>query len=217
MPKENPPKPFHSTAFNTGEVFINTQQSAAELKQQQPQQEQRPSTTFFASTQHLPQFQEIKQYRPVAVVANVYGPPTAVQNPNLNHPRPVAPAPPRLPPPSQPPPSASSSPPFPETVDAAPFGDTNGNNNNNNDDGDNDDNDTTDPTVIAVANANGQYYILGKDNTLQRVVYRTEQSKDDSINNGFTAHLRYTLVEPIRDPIYGYDDQGHLVRIYNKK
>lgn len=218
LPKENPPKPFHSTttaaaaaALNSGEVFYNTQQSAAKLKQQQQQQlqqKQRQPTTFFASTQHLPQYQEIKQYRPVAV-ANVYGPPTAVQNPNLNpnsYPQPVAPAP-RLPPssPSPPPPPPS---PFPETVDTtSTFGDN----------GDDDDNDTTDPTVIAVANANGQYYILGKDNTLQRVAYRTEQSKDDSINNGFTAHLRSTLVEPIRDPIYGYDDQGHLVRIYNRK
>lgn len=76
---------------------------------------------------------------------------------------------------------------------------------------------TTEPTVIAVANANGQYYILGKDNTLQRVVYRTSRTQDDNINNGFTAQLRYSPVEPIRDPIYGYDDQGHLVRLYNKK
>lgn len=216
LPKENPPKPFHSTTWNADEVFINTQQSAAKLRQQpqpqQQQQQQRQPTTFFASAQHTPQFQEIKQYRPVAAaVANVYGPPTGVQNPNPNlnrYPQPVAPAPPSSPLPP-PPPS-----PFPGTVDATPFGDTNGNGDN---DDNNDDNDTTDPTVIAVANANGQYYILGKDNTLQRVVYRTEQSKDDSINNGFTARLRYSLVEPIRDPIYGYDDQGHLVRIYNKK
>lgn len=76
---------------------------------------------------------------------------------------------------------------------------------------------TADPAVIAVANANGQYYILGKDNTLKRVVYRTSRNQEDNINNGFTAHLRYSLVEPIRDPIYGYDDQGHLVRLYNKK
>lgn len=166
--------------MNTGEVLINTQQ-AAKLKSQQ-------STAFFTSTvdsaQHLPQFQEIKQFRPF--VENLYGPSMGVQNPNPNL-QPVAPASP-LPP--------------------SPNGDD-----NNGDD----DNDPTDPTIIAAANANGQYYILSKDNTLQRVVYRTQQTKDDSINNGFTAHLRYSLVEPIRDPIYGYDDQGHLVRVYNKK
>lgn len=77
--------------------------------------------------------------------------------------------------------------------------------------------DTTDPTVIAVSNASGQYYILGKDNTLQRVVYEAIQTEDDAANNGFTAQLRYSPVEPIRDPVYGYDDEGHLVRIFNKK
>lgn len=169
-------------------MFINAEQSA-KLKSQ------RPST--FVSTQHLPKFQEIKQFH--SFVENIYGTPTAVQNPNLNpYPQPVAPVSPHT-----------------ETDDhVTPCADTNTDTTNNNGD---DDNDPTDPTVIAVANANGQYYILSKDNTLQRVIYRTQQTKDDSINNGFTAHLRYSLVKPIRDPIYGYDDQGHLVRIYNKK
>lgn len=76
---------------------------------------------------------------------------------------------------------------------------------------------TTGTSVIAVANASGQYYILGKDNTLQRVMYRTAQTEDDVNSDGFTAQLHYTPVEPIRDPVYGYDDQGHLVRIFNKK
>lgn len=73
--------------------------------------------------------------------------------------------------------------------------------------------------VIAVANAgvNGQYYILAEDNTLQRVVYMTSQTEDDKRSNGFTAQLRYAPVEPIRDPIYAYDSQGQLVKIYNKK
>lgn len=72
---------------------------------------------------------------------------------------------------------------------------------------------------VAVANAvnNGQYYILGQDNTLQRVVYMTSQTEDDKQNNGFTAQLRYAAVEPIRDPIYAYDAAGQLVRIYNRK
>lgn len=75
----------------------------------------------------------------------------------------------------------------------------------------------TDPTVVAVSNASGQYYILGKDNTLQRVAYEAIQTEDDVTNNGFTAQLRYSPVDPIRDPVYGYDDEGHLVRIFNKK
>lgn len=78
---------------------------------------------------------------------------------------------------------------------------------------------TTDDPVIAIANAgtNGQYYILGKDNTLQRVVYSTTQTEDDRTHDGFTAQLRYEPVEPIRDPVYAFDAQGQLVRIYNKK
>ena len=71
---------------------------------------------------------------------------------------------------------------------------------------------------VAVANAvsNGQYYILGADNTLQRVIYMTSQTDDDKVSNGFTAQLKYAPVEPIRDPIYAYDAEGQLVRIYNK-
>lgn len=195
MPKETPPKPFHSTTLNTGEVFVNTQQSAKlQLKPQ-----------FFASTQHLPQTQEIRQFRVLDkqqqqqqqqqyVPATVYGPPSNPSVSSYPNPQPL----PNSPPPSPPPPVH-------DTNDETPLAD------------DDEEVDTTDPTVIAVANANGQYYILSKDNTLQRVVYRTEQTNDDTINNGFTAHLRYSLVEPIRDPIYGYDDQGHLIRIYNKK
>lgn len=76
---------------------------------------------------------------------------------------------------------------------------------------------TTETTTVTATNASGQYYILGKDNTLQRVMYVAGQTGDDLANNGFTAQLRYTPVEPIRDPVYGYDDQGQLVRIFNKK
>lgn len=78
---------------------------------------------------------------------------------------------------------------------------------------------TTDDPVIAIANAgtNGQYYILGRDDTLQRVAYTTTQTENDRLNDGFTAQLRYEPVEPIRDPVYSYNAQGQLVRIYNKK
>lgn len=69
---------------------------------------------------------------------------------------------------------------------------------------------------IAVANS-GQYYVLTPDNTLQKVTFFTRQSEDDRRTNGFSAQLRYDPVEPIRDPIYAYNEQGQLVRVYNKK
>lgn len=78
---------------------------------------------------------------------------------------------------------------------------------------------STDDPVIAIANAgtNGQYYILSKDNTLQRVVFTTTQTDDDRLHDGFSAQLRYEPVEPIQDPVYAYDADGQLIRIYNKK
>lgn len=72
------------------------------------------------------------------------------------------------------------------------------------------------PPTIAVANA-GQYYILSPENTLQRVMFLTTQTEDDRKTNGYTAQLKYAPVEPIRDPVYAYNDQGQLVRVYNKK
>lgn len=64
---------------------------------------------------------------------------------------------------------------------------------------------------IAIANS-GQYYVLGQDNTLQKVTFNTQR---DSQTNGFSAQLRYAPVEPIRDPIYAYNAQGQLVKVYN--
>uniref|UniRef100_A0A9I3GJ70 DUF4794 domain-containing protein n=1 Tax=Anopheles farauti TaxID=69004 RepID=A0A9I3GJ70_9DIPT len=72
-------------------------------------------------------------------------------------------------------------------------------------------------SVVAVANAfSGQYYILAPDNTLQRVVYSTMITDEDRQANGFSAQLKYSPVDPIRDPVYTYDEQGQLVRIYKK-
>ncbi|XP_052861099.1 uncharacterized protein LOC128268119 [Anopheles cruzii] len=72
-------------------------------------------------------------------------------------------------------------------------------------------------TVVAIANGvSGQYYILSPDNTLQRVMYTASQTDDDRLVNGFSAQLKYSPVEPISDPVYGYDEQGQLVRIYKK-
>ncbi|XP_055706597.1 uncharacterized protein LOC129803818 [Phlebotomus papatasi] len=83
--------------------------------------------------------------------------------------------------------------------------------------------DTEDPenngqTVVAVANAgsSGQYYVLSQDNTLQRVMFLTRQTEEDRRRNGFTAQLRYSPVQPITDPIYVYNEQGQLIRVFNK-
>lgn len=77
------------------------------------------------------------------------------------------------------------------------------------------DNENVDPS-IAVANS-GQYYVLAPDNTLQKVTFYTRQTEDDRRSNGFTAELRYAPVQPIRDPIYAYNDQGQLVKVYNNR
>lgn len=86
------------------------------------------------------------------------------------------------------------------------------------DEGDDDyDEDDAGRTVVAVSNAfSGQYYILAPDNTLQRVIYSTMVTDEDRQVNGFSAQLKYSPVDPIRDPVYTYDEQGQLVRIYKK-
>ncbi|XP_050092949.1 uncharacterized protein LOC126575974 [Anopheles aquasalis] len=77
--------------------------------------------------------------------------------------------------------------------------------------------DDTGRTVVAIANGfSGQYYILSPDNTLQRVMYSASQTDEDRLVNGFSAQLKYAPVEPIRGPVYTYNEQGQLVRIYKK-
>lgn len=176
--------------MNAGELYVVPQQSA---------QFRNPvfveSKSIFNARQQLPQFQQIRQFNsnPRFQQQQQQQVPNGVYGP---------------PPPQQTYPYPPPSTPVHETVDEKPF---------ESDDPEAEEADTTDPTVVAVSNANGQYYILGKDNTLQRVVYEAIQTEDDVNNNGFTARLRYSPVEPIRDPVYGYDDEGHLVRIFNKK
>ncbi|KAG5674122.1 hypothetical protein PVAND_004107 [Polypedilum vanderplanki] len=82
--------------------------------------------------------------------------------------------------------------------------------------------------VIAISNASsqtrllattqqgqfGQYYVLLPDNSLQKVRYATGQNEDDRSVNGFSAQLKYSPVEPIKDPVFGYDEQGKLVRLF---
>lgn len=63
----------------------------------------------------------------------------------------------------------------------------------------------------------GQYYILAPDNTLQRVMYGIIKTEDDIKNKGFTAELKYSPVEPIKDPVYGYNAMGQLIKLYKKK
>lgn len=205
MPKKQPPKPFKAQ-LNTGEIYVIPSQSA-QLNQpifvqsgrlQAQPQFNRPQQSIFQYNQQLPQFQQIRQFNPQSQFQfqqqqqQPYAPPTQ------NYPYPPAtqnyPYPPRQPPAVH------------ETVDEKEPEQT-----------DADEGNSTDTPVIAVSNASGQYYILSKDNTLQRVVYETTQTEDDVINSGFTAQLRYSPVAPIIDPVYGYDDQGHLIRIYNKK
>lgn len=156
---------------------------------QQPSSKLRSQQSVFNKNQHLPQFQQLQAFSQSAqqVPSSEYGPPSGPYPPAVPAPLPTFPPPPVT-----------------EVVDETPSS------------VDTEENDGDD-AVIAVANASGRYYLLGKDNTLQRVVYQTMQTEDDRTMNGFTAHLHYSPVEPIRDPIYGYDDKGHLVRIYNKK
>lgn len=198
LPKRTPPKPFHS--LNKGEVFVVPRQSA---RLQKPVFIEAKSV--FSSRQQLPQFQQIRQFNTQSKFQRqqfagypypAAGPPPSQQG----YPYPAAG------PPSQQGYPYPPSPAVHEFVDDGPTTEL-----------DEPEDDTTDPTVIAVSNASGQYYILGKDNTLQRVVYEATQTEDDIVNNGFTARLRYSPVEPIRDPVYGYDASGQLVRIYNKK
>lgn len=81
------------------------------------------------------------------------------------------------------------------------------------------DDDTTDPTIIAVANANGRYRIFEKENTHDHIVYRNLHDKHHDFHNDFhddfLSHYHHSHGEPIlEDIVYGYDDHGHLVRVY---
>uniref|UniRef100_A0A182FT99 TPR_REGION domain-containing protein n=2 Tax=Anopheles albimanus TaxID=7167 RepID=A0A182FT99_ANOAL len=72
-------------------------------------------------------------------------------------------------------------------------------------------------TVVAISNGfSGQYYILSPDNTLQRVVYSATQTDEDRLVNGFSAQLKYAPVEPIRGPVYTYNEQGQLCACLTK-
>ncbi|XP_055598398.1 uncharacterized protein LOC129747977 [Uranotaenia lowii] len=190
-------------ATNPGRRFNQSQQQQPQQQQQFRQQvqqqpdQQQPPTFFFANGQlralpsaneyQQPQFGRLEQAQPV----NSYGPPdqdTSSDEPATEQPEDVQP-----------------------TTTVQPESDESsqeeeGQDNVNVNDG---------RTVLAVANSfSGQYYILGPDNTLQRVMYATSQTDEDLRDMGFTAQLRYTQVEPIRGPVYAYNEQGQLMRIF---
>ncbi|XP_022224566.2 uncharacterized protein LOC111075536 [Drosophila obscura] len=57
----------------------------------------------------------------------------------------------------------------------------------------------------------GRYYIVAKDNKIQRVSFRSLQKVDG--DEDFTAQLRYSTVGQLQDPVYRYNSQGQLERI----
>ncbi|XP_017146148.1 uncharacterized protein LOC108158402 [Drosophila miranda] len=57
----------------------------------------------------------------------------------------------------------------------------------------------------------GRYYIVSKDNKIQRVSFRALQKVDD--DDDFTAQLRYSTVGQLQDPVYRYNSQGQLERV----
>lgn len=216
LPREGPPKPFRFSGqlkqLNTGEVFLVPPQSA-------PFRNQRPALIRNGRLQSVPQFNKFQQQQQQPFFGQqqqqpFFGQPQQQQQqqqpffeqqqqeqPNVEYGAPTEPN-------NQ----------YGTPAQTYPYPAQEPQEETETEENSTEDNATDDP-VIAVANAasNGQYYILGKDNTLQRVVYETIQTDDDRQNNGFTAQLRYAPVEPIRDPIYAYNDQGQLVKVYNKK
>lgn len=211
--------PFHKHHKKPHLVPQQQQQQFGQLQQFSQQQQQiqfAQNQNQFAQGQQTIQFAQKQEQQPAQAYGPpdepqvVYGPPATAATPDQQY------GPPQTRQPKQ-----------PEAADA-----------NADDDEDEDDDDSepeqfTNETEteqnsgaiggpsVSVANAfannNGQYYILGEDNRLQRVVYMTRQTAKDREQNGFSARLQYAPVEPIRDPIYAYDAAGQLVRIYNRK
>ncbi|EDV35852.1 uncharacterized protein Dana_GF12258 [Drosophila ananassae] len=56
----------------------------------------------------------------------------------------------------------------------------------------------------------GRYFIISKDNKLQRVTFSSQQVGDDE---DFTAQLSYATVGQLKDPVYRYNNQGQLERV----
>ncbi|KAH8279296.1 hypothetical protein KR026_005847, partial [Drosophila bipectinata] len=56
----------------------------------------------------------------------------------------------------------------------------------------------------------GRYFIISKDNKLQRVTFSSQQIGNDE---DFTAQLSYSTVGQLKDPVYRYNNQGQLERV----
>lgn len=64
--------------------------------------------------------------------------------------------------------------------------------------------------------AQGQYFVVNPDHSIQKVKFTTKKSKDETRPTDFTAELNYTKVGEINDPLYKYTAEGQLVRIVKK-
>lgn len=64
--------------------------------------------------------------------------------------------------------------------------------------------------------AQGQYFVVNPDHSIQKVKFTTSKSNDETKPNDFTAELKYTKVGEINDPLYKYTAEGQLVRIVKK-
>ena len=64
--------------------------------------------------------------------------------------------------------------------------------------------------------AQGQYFVVNPDHSIQKVKFTTKKSKDESRPTDFSAELNYTKVGEINDPLYKYTSEGQLVRIVKK-
>ncbi|XP_017051305.1 uncharacterized protein LOC108094953 [Drosophila ficusphila] len=56
----------------------------------------------------------------------------------------------------------------------------------------------------------GRYFIISKDNILQRVTFSSQQNENE---NDFTAQLSYSTVGQLKDPVYRYNNHGQLERV----
>ncbi|KAH8401204.1 hypothetical protein KR009_003617, partial [Drosophila setifemur] len=56
----------------------------------------------------------------------------------------------------------------------------------------------------------GRYFIVSKDNKLQRVTFSSQQKGED---DDFTAQLSYSTLGELKDPVYRYNNQGQLERV----
>lgn len=186
------PKEAKNIYFNTGEVappevsetaaYRQQQRSQQRLQQQRIQQQQRVQQPQRGQqqqrgqpqrVQQQPQFGNFRQVHPLfpqpqqfgnlaqqPTPKDAYGPPPQEEIPQTT---------------AQPEPEEEETP----STDAAPESDY--------EDAEDDEPNVAISTAIA---SNGQYYVLGPNNVLQRVVYMTSQTEDDIRNMGYSAQLR---------------------------